>query len=530
MTHKEVSLIVTKKPRTETAEIDLRRQLEASEARHREAEAKLTLALDAAEMGVWELNLETNAVTGDAKFAALHGVDELPPDAFSFTQKIAHPDDRPEIDKRLRESIENKKPFKYQYRIIRPDGEIRWLSASGILRSEDGEVKTILGVLTDITESKLNEEQSEKKLKKLYSVLMQAPVGICVWEGPEHVYTLANDSYYEIVGKKDLIGLKVRNAFPEVEDLGYFKILDDVYKTGRPFVGKELFASVNLGAGKKKEFYLDSTYQPKFNSEGKIDGIVNVIVDVTSLVSARHNSENLAKDLGEAVKARDEFLSIASHELRTPITSLKLQLQMLRRGVNPADNKVPASERLARTLDLSVNQIDRLTLLVNDLLDVSRIESGKLTYAFAEEDLSSIVKEVLDKFSDLIANTKYSVELNLQPDVIIRCDRFRMEQVITNLLTNSIKYGSNKPIIISVSSGKDKAILTFKDQGMGIDDKLHEKIFQRYERAISSENISGLGLGLYITKQIVQAHNGSIRLTSQLGIGSEFIVELPLLK
>lgn len=229
-----------------------------------------------------------------------------------------------------------------------------------------------------------------------------------------------------------------------------------------------------------------------------------------------------------AIRARDEFVSIASHELKTPITSLKMQLQMMLRGINLEKNLSPSPEKLHKALTSSVNQIERLTVLIEDLLDATRIETGKLTYKFEKVDLGLLISEVLDRFSEEIRYTKTEVKCEFEENVVALCDRYRIEQVFVNLLTNAIKYGSHNPIEVSVSKKSDKAMIIIKDHGMGIAKEMQGKIFERFERAISSTNISGLGLGLYITKQIIDAHHGSVEVDSELNQGSIFTVSLPI--
>ncbi len=228
-----------------------------------------------------------------------------------------------------------------------------------------------------------------------------------------------------------------------------------------------------------------------------------------------------------AIRARDEFVSIASHELKTPITSLKMQIQMMLRGINIEKQLTPPPEKLIKALTSSSNQIDRLTVLIEDLLDVTRIETGKLTYKFEQVDLSLMVKEIMERFSEEAKYAKIEFKVHLQDNVMTFCDRYRIEQVLVNLLSNAIKYGSNSPIEVTVYKEPGKAIFIVKDNGMGIAKEMQGKIFERFERAISSTNISGLGLGLYITKQIIDAHKGSIEVESELNHGSTFKVCLP---
>lgn len=231
-----------------------------------------------------------------------------------------------------------------------------------------------------------------------------------------------------------------------------------------------------------------------------------------------------------AIKTRDEFLSIASHELKTPITSLKLQLEITRRQINAKESKAPPPEKLARILDISQNQIKRLSALVEDLLDVSRISAGKLTFTFEKIDLASLVRETVEQHSEALKAAHYETVVEADNPVFCECDRFRMEQVITNLLSNAIKYGAAQPIFIQVSQDQNSAKVLVKDSGVGINHDQLDHIFERFVRAISPKNISGLGLGLYISKEIVRSHRGNIRVKSNLGEGSEFVVEIPLIQ
>lgn len=241
-------------------------------------------------------------------------------------------------------------------------------------------------------------------------------------------------------------------------------------------------------------------------------------------VTYRIHSE---QELKKAVSARDEFLSIASHELKTPVTSLKMQLQMTTRAVKPETNEVPPAPMLAKVLEVSHRQVDRLTHLIDDLLDVSRIEAGKLSFKFEDVELVSLIKEIEERFSHTLSSSHTQLSFKAQKEVYLKADKFRIEQVITNLISNAIKYGGGKPIGVSLQATPEKAVIMVKDDGIGISSEYKEKIFGRFERATSHRNISGLGLGLYISKQIIDAHNGSIEVESAEGQGSTFIVELP---
>ncbi len=230
----------------------------------------------------------------------------------------------------------------------------------------------------------------------------------------------------------------------------------------------------------------------------------------------------------EAVRARDEFLSIASHELRTPVTSLLLAAQgLLRLSKSGSLAQVPP-EFLASSLETTVRQSSRMAALIDRLLDVSRIQAGRLELQIEDVDLSAVAREIVAQTAAEAQRAGCTVTLRSGGPVVGRWDRARLEQVVANLLSNAFKYGAGKPIELEVAAEPDRARLTVRDQGIGIPPERLSKIFERFERAVSARNYSGLGLGLYIVRRVLEALGGSIRVLSQQGLGSTFVVELPL--
>lgn len=231
------------------------------------------------------------------------------------------------------------------------------------------------------------------------------------------------------------------------------------------------------------------------------------------------DNTRLFQSTQRAVKARDEFLSIASHELKTPITSLRLQLEMLMRPGKTQD--------ITRPVQNAVKQVDRLTLLVNDLLDVGRLESGKLNYLLDLMNIGDIVKEVTDALLPqfLASGTPLHIEIEGNPQAWV--DRYRMEQVLVNLLNNAMKYGLRRPVHVTLKREGNEVILKVKDKGEGIPENQLGKIFGKFERGGKVSSIAGLGLGLYITREIITAFRGSIEVESAEGEWTEFTVLLP---
>lgn len=232
--------------------------------------------------------------------------------------------------------------------------------------------------------------------------------------------------------------------------------------------------------------------------------------------------------LRRAVQARDEFISICSHELKTPITSMKLQFQMAERQLKRGDSRVFSEEMVRKRIGGTNRQLDRMTRLIEEMLDVTRLTRGHPQLEMERFDLSALLSEMVDRFQEQFAQIGTTLSLSAEPGLEVEADRYRIEQVVSNLLTNAIKYGGRKPVEMSLRRVGKKAQLCVKDQGQGIRPDSLERIFNRFERAISANNISGLGLGLYICRQIVAAHGGKIWAESQLGEGSTFVMELPL--
>lgn len=244
-------------------------------------------------------------------------------------------------------------------------------------------------------------------------------------------------------------------------------------------------------------------------------------VDITRLKQAEDAAVS-------AIAVRDQFLSIASHELKTPLTPLCLQLGILKKMIEGGSSPEQISEKLPLFVGRLFRLTDRLTHLVNELLDVARINNGKLLLEKSEVDLSSVVREICDRFSSDSSRSKSELILSLEPGVVGHWDKLRIEQVISNLLTNATKYGEGRPVEISSFLENGAAVIRVRDHGIGIAKEDQARIFQLYERAVSASHFGGLGLGLYIVRQIVEAHGGEVSLQSELFQGSAFSVRIPL--
>jgi PAS domain S-box-containing protein len=226
----------------------------------------------------------------------------------------------------------------------------------------------------------------------------------------------------------------------------------------------------------------------------------------------------------DAVRARDDFLAVAAHELRTPLTSLLLQTQLLDRAITRG---LPDAALARRNVSVIEAQARRLSTLLDGLLDVTRLASKRLWLRTEELDLHELLESVLRAMNPELQRSGCAVAVTTPERVMGRWDRLRVEQVLTNLLTNAMKFGAGHPIEVSVQETAAQAIIAVRDHGMGISKVDQARIFERFERAVSTRHFGGLGLGLYISAQIVRAHHGSLRVDSEPGQGAVFTVTLP---
>lgn len=230
----------------------------------------------------------------------------------------------------------------------------------------------------------------------------------------------------------------------------------------------------------------------------------------------------------EEVKSREAFISIASHELKNPLTTTLLRLQDALyniRNVSLADFSV---QKLLDMLEGAEQQTQRLARMINDLLNVSIIRTGRLDLELEEANLTEIVKDVVKGFKERGEKEGFTIKTQLDEVIKTKIDKIRIAQVVINLLTNAVKYGENKPIEVKAYKDGPTAKIKVSDQGIGIPKKQQEKVFALFERAVPNNGYKGLGIGLYISNQIVKAHKGKIRVDSNEGKGSTFTVELPV--
>lgn len=277
-----------------------------------------------------------------------------------------------------------------------------------------------------------------------------------------------------------------------------------------------------------RQRWLDISFHPIIKENGEIDEVICLQFDVTIRQEAVLQKEKMFEELQKSIALRDHFISMASHELRTPLTSIKLQMKVFEQILSSPQLSTQDLAALANTAKSADSQVDRMTKLVEQMLDISRIAEGKLKIKHEDFPLTNLIEEVCERFQPMLKNLNISLSHKLKPNVHAHGDSFRIEQVLNNLLMNAVRYGGKTPITIELTTANKFARFSVNDQGPGIDSKDHTRIFRRFERAHDATQGDGLGLGLYLCDQIVRAQNGTIAVESCYGAGAKFIVELPL--
>lgn len=376
------------------------------------------------------------------------------------------------------------------------------------LRDEEGSIWGVMCTATDVTELVEAKREVENSQENLRSMIMQAPVAICILKGPDFVVDIANEKVLEIWGKTaSVIGKPIFDELPEAKGQGLEELLQDVYHTGKAFTAYDRPVDI-IRNGKPERIYLKFVYAPLKDSNGFINAVIAVASDVTEQVLAQQK--------------KDDFLGIASHELKTPLTSLKASIQLMERMTSSEPNN-----RLEKLIAQSGVSVSKLTYLVEDLLNVSKLNEGQLTLNKENFTLSKVMNECCQHVR--FEGTHQIIlqgDLNLQ----VSADMHRIDQVVVNLVNNAVKYAPKSGeinIIIEKIDAFTK--VSVKDFGPGIPENKLRHLFQRYYRVDSSgHQISGLGLGLYISKEIIEKHGGKMGVDSMVGEGSTFWFTLPL--
>jgi signal transduction histidine kinase len=363
--------------------------------------------------------------------------------------------------------------------------------------------------------------ENEQRRRFLERLIVSAPIPIAITQGPDHRVLSVNPRYQMLKPGTEMVGRTMAEVFPEVLEKGLLERLDQVYQSGHEFTAIDQARLFESPVTTTEERYFTIVYAPYDDARGNTDGVLVIAVETTDAVRSRMRVE----------REKDEFLSTASHELKTPLTALALAAQMVDRVLSRSDGRDDA-ERLRRGVRGMLSQIDRANELINDLLEVSRLQR-RPSIRRERVDLNELVSAAVERTSDALSeDSGHTIHLNLpESSILIQGDESRLDQVLTNLLSNAVKYSpEGGEVDISLNRTDGSAELRVVDRGMGIPNDEEQLLFLPFSRTIAAREspIEGTGLGLYITRQIVDAHAGTIRYEPTPGGGATFIVRLPL--
>ncbi|MBF0362679.1 MAG: PAS domain S-box protein [Oligoflexia bacterium] len=486
----------------------------------RDSEERLSLALDIAELGTWTFDVDSKKAWRSLRHGQIFGYTPPLPD-WSFGMFLDHVmvEDRFRIKELTTQSIENMKAFRFECRIQRVDGVIRWIEVMARPQIIGKKVLTIVGVVRDITEIKESDEiiRRSERLYRAIGETLDYGIWICDAKARN---TYASDSFLKLLGITQ----------EQCSEFGWGNTLHPDYASETMIAWKECASSGKFWEREHLFRGVDGKWHPILargipicNQNGEIIEWVGINLDISKI-------KQTEQQLRDAIAARDEFLSIASHELKNPLSILTLQIELMTQLLR---NVPLETDRLLSLCSDGEESIIKLNKLINELLDVTRIRSGQLSINRQLVNLQTLAEEAVKAMSEDAGKTGSIITIKNQnsgPPICGKWDLLRLNQVFVNLLSNAIKYGKGKPIevIISYNEKNHHAIFIVRDNGVGISEEFQERIFQRFERGVSADLFDGLGLGLYIVHKIIEGHNGVIRVKSEIDKGSEFIVELPL--
>jgi PAS domain S-box-containing protein len=477
-----------------------------AERRRKHVRIQFAMAQRLCHVGSFERNVRTGRVIwSDELYRILgHRRGEVEPSYQGFMARV-HPEDRARVAAAVDELLRSGKGLVQEHRIVQPDGTVREIQTrAASTRDADGRITGLIGSLLDVTQLHEDQRMLERKRSLLGGTLEATADGILVVdrEGRVVIYNERFLSLWritdEVARTKDDVALIEHVRGQLVSPTQFERSIRDHYAEPE----RESFGVLRFKDGRIYE-----RHSRPLREGDRITGRVWSFHDVT--------------ERERALRGREELLSVVAHEIRSPITSIRLSVQTLRHPAVPP-------EAAARALDVVEREDRRLARFVDELIDVGRIRVGCFEFLIEDVDLADVARSVVEQLSDDMARASSPITLRVDDHVQGRWDRVRLEEMLTYLLANAMKFGAGKPIELTVSARDGHAVVHVTDHGIGIPPEMHEKIFEPYARAVSARQFGGLGLGLYIAKTIVQGMGGGIGVESRPGDGTTFTVDLPV--
>ncbi|PZU91582.1 MAG: hypothetical protein DCE90_19530 [Pseudanabaena sp.] len=514
---------------------------EQKQAEHKlqELSERLELAIQSAQIGVWEFDISNNRLFWDERMLAIHGVS---PEAFHGTYEDwssrVHPDDLPHAQPDLsKEEVS----YSTEFRIIRPDGAVRWIMVSSFCqRNLQGELVRIVGVNLDISDRKNTELALQDLSDRLEFALRGANIGIWEWQINEG-RLLWDERMFRLYGisPEDFSG-RYEDWFQRVhpDDRDWVQQAEQQAYQG----ARECHVEFRIIHPDGTIRFIDSYVFNQYNAQGEIQKKVGLNIDITDRKQAEIQLQRINEELIKATHLKDEFLANMSHELRTPLNAILGMTEILQEQIFGELN-----ERQKQSLQTIEKSSNHLLELINDILDVAKIEAGQIHLSCQPSNVEALCQSSLVFIKQQAFSKKIQLESQIPTNLpIITIDERRIRQVLINLLNNAVKFtpeggkislkvnflafAANPVIARSSAVACDTLEISIVDTGIGIAPDQIQRLFQPFVQVESALNRSynGTGLGLALVKRLVELHGGEVRLTSELGVGSCFTIAIPV--
>ncbi|MFZ9595609.1 MAG: ATP-binding protein, partial [Bdellovibrionia bacterium] len=493
---------------------------------------RLEYAVLAAKVGIWEWDIVHDTIQWDDQMLHLYGLtrEQFGGNYRAWAQGL-HPEDVERSNQAIQGALLGKAAFDLNFRVVWPDGTIRHLHASAFVRRDArGKPIVMYGLNRDITDEVLTLSKLHEVNAFFQAAMDQSPVGIVIVDAPSGLIRFANDAALAIRGG-------TRNQLVEGVALGEYQAWQTVSLDGIPLpneqtplarsflTGEKMSQEVGMINARGELRVLLTNTAPIRRQDGTIGAGIAVFFDHTERHQLLEQIQAARESAERALGAKSRFLDIAAHELRTPVTAFSLLLQITQKRL--AEGCPVSADVLVRLRA----QVDRLSRLVVDLLEVSRLDRGMVILKKESRDLGQILGECLSSFELQYPDRKFMFRGNHR-SIVCKVDPVRIYEVISNLIDNALKYSpASSPIEIELAVPSSHTVrVSIGDQGPGIPAERWQALFQPFERGSSAGESAhaGLGLGLYICKKIIELHEGIIGLESTVGQGSTFFFELPV--
>ncbi|HJS53501.1 MAG TPA: ATP-binding protein, partial [Chitinophagaceae bacterium] len=493
---------------------------------------KLKEAQQIAQIGHWEWDVVSGKLTWSDNLYQIYGVDPGEGIDFDRFMTLVHPDDRGNLQANIEFSVQSQTFNDFFHKIITPTGVEKIMHARGeVIVDNKGKVLRMIGTGQDVTKQKLIEQQLietsrrfEERNRFVEKLISSSLDLIMVVDKDLRFITInkkAESVLRNAVKEGPIIGEKITDINPSLIGTQSYHDLIEAFK-GNIIIRDKVKSTMG------NDQYFEHNYIPLYNEDGEVYSVMVISHDITEGI---RQMEELKK-LSESDVQKNNFIAMASHELKTPITSIKGYVQLLLNAINKENEEKPLPPLLVRSSLISVDkQVARLTRLISELLDLSKIETGTLELKKEKFSLNQLAIETVEDI--LYTNAKHRINLFHDFEGYVYADKDRIGQVMINFLTNAIKYSPNNDRIdVTIHRADGGIAFSVKDYGIGIDKEEQKKIFDRFYRAKGKEEQTypGFGIGLFIANEFIQKHGGKLIVQSEKNRGSVFTFTLPIYK